>query len=139
MTFYPADYLIAAATLAAALAGLFIGFSGALGFLFALIVGTLAARTAWSFSVGGFEEGWARALTVLVVFIVVFGLVRWCVKKIVNGFLRQPADAVFGLLIAAFTGAALSLAAVFAVEYTGFFDFPSTLLQEAKACVGMSR
>ena len=131
-----ADYVIVAATLAAAILGAFIGFSGSLAFLGGTTVGLLAGKVAWIWSAGRLDAAWMRALAVLAVALVVFGLVRWAVRKIVSGLLHQPADALFGLLVAAFTGFAIAAAAVFGINYSGLAQVESTLVGQVVGFVG---
>ena len=81
----PADYVLCALTLAAAVMGLFRGFSGTLAFLAALVAGGAAASFAWAFSADFTPEAWMRAAMTLVVSLFAFGIVRLVVKKLVNG------------------------------------------------------
>lgn len=138
MAFCTADYVIAAVALLTGVFGLFNGFSGALAFLMASTAGSLAGRVAWTFTDGRFASGWARGLAVLVAALLVFGLVRWCVRKIVSGLIRQPADAVFGFLVAALTGAALSVAAIYAANVSGFLSVESSLVARLQDLSGAS-
>lgn len=109
MDLLPADYVLCALTLAAAIMGLFRGFSGTLAFVAALAVGGIAAPAAWTFSESLTTEGWMRAAGTLVVSLLAFGIVRLVVKKIVNGLLAQPTDAMLGMLVGAAGGALLAV------------------------------
>ena len=108
MELLPADYVLCALTLTAAVLGLFRGFSGTLAFLVALAAGGIAASFSWRCSLGFSAEMWIRAAATLVVALLAFGLVRIIVKKLVNGLLAQPADAVFGLLVGIASGVLLT-------------------------------
>ena len=108
MEFLPADYVLCALTLTAAVLGLFRGFSGTLAFLVALAAGGIAASFSWRCSLGFSAEMGIRAAATLVVALLAFGLVRIIVKKLVNGLLAQPADAVFGLLVGIASGVLLT-------------------------------
>lgn len=108
MELLPADYVLCALTLTAAVLGLFRGFSGTLAFLVALAAGGIAASFSWRYSLGFSSEMWIRAAATLVVALLAFGLVRIIVKKLVNGLLAQPADAVFGLLVGIASGVLLT-------------------------------
>ena len=108
MEFLPADYVLCALMLTAAVLGLFRGFSGTLAFLVALAAGGIAASFSWRYSLGFSAEMWIRAVATLVVALLAFGLVRIIVKKLVNGLLAQPADAVFGLLVGIASGVLLT-------------------------------
>lgn len=134
-----ADIVILAGTAVFALFGLFWGFSGALAFLAGSVMGALGGRLAWTAAMEYGQTGWSRALVALVAAILVFGIVRWAVKKIVGGLLRQPADAVFGFLVSGVTGLFLALAAVYAVNLTGFFDVQSRLVTYAAGFVEAQR
>lgn len=138
MTFCTADYVIVAVAFLTGVFGLFNGFSGALAFLTASTAGSLAGRVAWTFSDGRFASGWTRGLVVLVAAILVFGIVRWSVRKIVSGLLRQPADAIFGFLVAALTGCALSVAAIYAANVSGFLAIESSLLSRIQDLTGVA-
>ena len=64
---------------------------------------------------------WMRGAAVLVGTLLVFGIVRFVVKRTVNGLLAQPSDALFGFLVGAVAGALLIVAwgfGGFALEYS---------------------
>ena len=74
---------------------------------------------------------WQRAGGVLVATLLAFGLVRLIVKKLVNGLLAQPSDAIFGFLI----GSALGAAVLFAWAHSGLYLEYSYLAKELSAYV----
>ena len=74
---------------------------------------------------------WQRAGGVLVATLLAFGIVRMIVKKLVNGLLAQPSDAILGFLI----GAALGAAALFAWAHSGLYLEYSHLAKELSAYV----
>lgn len=117
MELLTADYVLAGLMIVLAVMGLFRGLSGTLGFLAAVLAGLVAATFGWSLSADWFEPVWQRVLAVLVATLLVFGIVRMLVKRMVNGLLAQPADAVFGFLVGVLTWAAV----VVAWAYSGAF------------------
>lgn len=131
-----ADYVILAVSAAAGVAGLFVGFSGATAFLAATMASSLAGRLAWMRLADRFATNWTRGLTVFVIALLVFGLVRWLVRKVVNGLLRQPADSLFGFLVASVTGLALATVAVYTVNYLQLAEVGSVLVSEVSDWAG---
>lgn len=117
MTFLPADYVLAAFTVIAAVLGLFRGFSGTLAFILALAASGVVFAFGWSYSATFTEVAWMRALAVLVAALLTFGFVRLIVKKCVNGLLSQPTDSVFGFL----TGAAVGILLAAGWALSGMF------------------
>jgi len=115
--FLTADYVIGIVTLAAAILGLFGGFSGALAFCAGLVAAAVGGKFAHAMLISFFSAQWAAVLATLVAALLAFGIARLLVKRVVKGLLAQPADAIFGSLVAAVTGAALSVFAVFAVNH----------------------
>lgn len=113
MSLASADYVILGATLAAAIFGLFGGFSGALAFLAGVGAATAAVRFGWDSLAARISVNWLLVLAALAVALVAFGIARLMVKKTVNKLLAQPADAIFGMLVAAAAGFALALGAVY--------------------------
>lgn len=113
----PADYVICALALAAAVLGLFRGFSGTLAFLAAVAAGGIVSFLCWKYSSGFLEHDWMRGAVTLVSSLVAFGIVRVLVKKTVNGLLAQPSDAVFGAL----AGLASVVFAVSVWAWSGIF------------------
>ena len=105
--FLPADYVLCGLTIVTAVLGLFRGFSGTLGFVLAVVAAAFVAGLGWTYSASLASVAWQRAAGVLVATLLVFGLVRLVVKKVVNGLLAQPSDAIFGLLLGIAVGAAL--------------------------------
>jgi len=107
MTLLPADYVLLGLTGDLSVFGLFRGFSGAL----ALVAATAAAAGfggfAWGYSETLTTEIWMRGVGTLLAALLVFGIVRMIVRKIVNGLLSQPADSIFGILLGVACGAAL--------------------------------
>ena len=59
----------------------------------------------WEQSAAYTQEMWIRAVGTLVATLLVFGIVRFIVKKLVNGLLAQPSDALFGFVVGALIGA----------------------------------
>ncbi len=128
MNFLPADYVMLGATVIVAVFGLFGGFSGALAFLAGSIAASIAGRFAWFASVGWFDAAWARALSSLAIGLIAFGLARAIVRLIVHKILAQPGDAIFGCLVAAAAGFAISLAAAYLLILSNILVFDSALL-----------
>lgn len=129
--FQPADYILCGLTIVMAVLGLFRGFSGTLGFVLAAIAATLTATFGWSLSASFTEVTWQRAGAVLVATLLAFGLVRMIVKKLVNGLLAQPSDAILGFLI----GAALGVLVLVAWAHSGLYTEYSHLAKELSAYV----
>lgn len=114
MQFCTADYVLCVVTIVAAILGLFGGFSGALGFCAGVVASGVAVKFGWPVATGGhISTPWGAALAMLAAALLVFGIARAIVKRIVKGLLAQPADAIFGFLIAGATGVGISLAAIF--------------------------
>ena len=129
--FQPADYILCGLTIVMAVLGLFRGFSGTLGFVLAAIAATLTATFGWSLSASFTNVTWQRAGAVLVATLLAFGLVRMIVKKLVNGLLAQPSDAILGFLI----GAALGVLVLVAWAHSGLYTEYSHLAKELSAYV----
>ena len=129
--FQPADYVLCGLTIVMAVLGLFRGFSGTLGFVLAALAATLTATFGWTLSVSFTEVTWQRAGAVLVATLLAFGLVRMIVKKLVNGLLAQPSDAILGFLI----GAALGVLVLVAWAHSGLYLEYSQLAKELSAYV----
>lgn len=109
MNLLPADYVLAGLTIVLAVTGLFRGFSGTLAFLLASSAAVATGSFGWPFSAGLTEEIWMRAAGVLVAVLLIFGLVRMIIRKLVNGLLAQPSDALFGALIGACVGVLIAV------------------------------
>ena len=129
--FLPADYVLCGITVVMAVLGLFRGFSGTLGFVLGVIAAAAVGSFGWTYSLSFTAVTWQRGVGVLVAALLAFGLVRLVVKKLVNGLLAQPSDAIFGFLI----GAALGVLILAAWAYSGAYLEYSTLAKEASAYV----
>ena len=129
--FLPADYALCGLTIVMAVLGLFRGFSGTLGFALGAIAALVTASFGWTYSASLTTVMWQRGTGVLVATLLAFGLVRLIVKKLVNGLLAQPSDAVFGFLI----GAALGVLILVAWAHSGIYLEYSILAKEAAAYV----
>ena len=110
MELLPADYALCGLTLVLAVTGLFRGFSGTLAFVLATASAILAGMFGWTYSESFTPVLWMRGAGTLVGTLLVFGLVRMIVKKLVNGLLAQPSDALFGMAIGALCGAVVLVA-----------------------------
>ena len=137
MNYLPADYVIFGATAIAAVFGLLGGLSGALAFLAGTVAASLAGRCAWYASLDWFDASWARGLTSLAIALVAFGLARKLVRLVVHKILAQPGDAIFGCLVAAAAGFALSLAAAYLLILSKILVFDSALLDLVLPMVGI--
>ena len=129
--FLPADYALCGLTVVMAVLGLFRGFSGTLGFVLGAIAALFTASFGWTYSASLTAVMWQRGTGVLVATLLAFGLVRLMVKKLVNGLLAQPSDAVFGFLI----GAALGVLILVVWAHSGIYLEYSTLAKEASVYV----
>lgn len=129
--FLAADYAICGITIVMAVLGLFRGFSGTLGFVLGAVAAAFAASFGWVYSASLTDVAWQRGAGVLVATLLVFGIVRLIVKKLVNGLLAQPSDAIFGFLV----GAALGVLILVAWAYSGAYLEYSTLAREASVYV----
>lgn len=137
MSFQPSDYAILATSLFGVVVGLFIGFSGALAFLCGAIAAGAFATIAFPFLAGEIANVWVRGILVGVAALLVFGLVRLIVRKLVHGLLAQPGDAIFGALISALSGGIVALSVVWLLGVvTGSSTFDSALLQQVLGYVG---
>jgi len=132
------DYAILAVTLGAAVVGLFVGFSGALAFLSGLIASGFAGFFAWPLSANFIASVWVRGLAVGVGALLVFGLVRYLVKKFVHGLVAQPGDALLGMLVAALAGFAVTLTVIWGLGtmWPNNPELTSTLLEKVLVRVG---
>ena len=110
MELLPADYALCGLTLVLAVTGLFRGFSGTLAFVLATASAVLAGMFGWTYSESFSPVVWMRVAGTLVGTLLVFGLVRMIVKKLVNGLLAQPSDALFGMAIGVLCGAVVLVA-----------------------------
>ena len=109
MQLQPADYVLCGLAVIATATGLFRGFSGTLAFLVASSAAAAVGTFGWRWSTALSDSAWIRAVGSLVASLLAFGIVRMCVKKLVNGLLAQPSDAILGALAGAAVGAAVPL------------------------------
>ena len=126
MQLLPADYVLCGITLVMAVTGLFRGFSGTLAFMLATVAAAGAGFLGWPYSASFTPVLWMRGAGTLVGVLLVFGLVRLIVKKLVGGLLAQPSDALFGAVIGSLVGVLLLVI----WSYTGFHIEYSNLAQE---------
>ena len=126
MQLLPADYVLCGITLVMAVTGLFRGFSGTLAFMLATVTAAGAGFWGWPYSASFTPVLWMRGAGTLVGVLLVFGLVRLIVKKLVGGLLAQPSDALFGAVIGSLIGVLLLVI----WSYTGFHIEYSNLAQE---------
>ena len=99
-----ADYVLCGLTLVMAVTGLFRGFSGTVAFALASAAAAAVGPFVWTWSAGVTDVAWQRVAGVMVVTLLSFGLARLVVKKLVNGLLAQPSDAILGALVGAALG-----------------------------------
>ena len=72
-----------------------------------------------------------RGAATLVAALLAFGLVRLVVKRLVNGLLAQPSDALFGFAV----GAGLGVLLLFAWAYSGFhLEYSNLATEVARQC-----
>ena len=131
MELLPADYALCAIAVVMAVTGLFRGFSGSLAFVAAFAAAVFAAAFGWTCSASFTAVAWQRVAGVALATLLTFGIVRIVVKKIVNGILSQPSDAIFGML----TGLVMALMLVLAWAWSGIFVEYSRLVQGVAAYV----
>ena len=131
MQLLPADYVLCGLAVAMAVTGLFRGFSGTLAFALASFASALTAMFGWARSEAFTQTMWMRGAGTLVATLLVFGIVRLVVKKLVNGLLAQPTDALFGALV----GAGLGVALLVAWAYSGLYPECSNLVREVSAYI----
>ena len=117
MELLPADYALCALAVVLGVTGLFRGFSGTLAFLLAAVSAAIAGSLAWNLSPAWAEAAWMRAGCALVAALLAFGLVRLVVKRLVNGLLAQPSDALFGCLV----GLAIAAAVLVGWAWSGLY------------------
>ena len=135
ITWCTADYVIMSVSVVAGILGLFIGFSGTMAFLAATIVSSLAGKVAWAMSAEFLATNWIRGLATVILTLLVFGLVRWGVRRIVNGLLKQPADSIFGFLVGAITGIVLPTIVVYLINFAQIAEIQSVFVSEAMSFV----
>ncbi len=132
------DYAILAVSAAGLVVGLFIGVSGALAFLAGVVTSALAGYFAWAPLAQAIHSRPLAILALIVGALLVFGLVRFLVKKFVHGLVAQPGDAILGSLLAALAAFLVALAAAGALA--AFFpeaeSLRSVLLDKMLALIG---
>ena len=104
MEFLPADYVVGGLVIVMAVLGLFRGVSGTLAFFVAAACAVVTASFGWPFSESFTPVLWQRGAATLVATLLSFGIVRCVVRKLVNGLLAQPTDAILGCLLGAAMG-----------------------------------
>lgn len=131
MELLPGDYVVGGLAVAMAVTGLFRGFSGTLGFALAAVAAICTATFAWKFSLDFTAVTWMRAAATLVAALLAFGLVRIVTKRLVNGLLAQPTDAILGFAAGACLGASL----LFGWAYSGFhLEYSNLATEVARRC-----
>jgi len=136
MSLTTADFILVCVAAAGLILGGFAGFSGALSFVIASGAAFLAGRLFWPWSVAFLAQDWARALATLVAVLLIFGIVRWVVRKLVGLALAQPADFIFGALVGGVAAGALSVACAWGLARFGIIPIDSVILAEVKGLVG---
>ena len=126
-----ADYAIGAIAVALAVLGLIRGLSGSLAFAAASAMAVCAGSFGWEYTAAFTAVTWQRVCAELVATLLVFALVRIVVRRLVNGLLDQPADAIFGFL----AGLGIAALLVFAWARSGLFVEYSRLVQEVASYV----
>lgn len=131
MELLPGDYVLLALAFAFGLTGLFRGLSGTLAFFVSLAAAIVSGFVAWPLSANWTQAVWMRGVGVFVLTLLVFGLTRIVIKKLVNKLLSQPSDSFFGLLI----GLALAALATVGWACSGFCLEYSNVVQKVAAYV----
>lgn len=129
MPLTPADCVLLGLTGLLVALGLFRGFSGAFAFAVATSLAIATAVCGWNGCLSGIGPLGLRVVAACVVFVVVFGVTRIFVKAVVGKLLAQPADAIFGVLLALGCGGYL----FWAVVNSPFLRGHSFLAQEVHA------
>lgn len=94
------DFVLAGVAAFVCAIGLFRGLSGFLAFLTASAATAAAAVWLWPESAAYIGSTVARVAAFAAGGVLVFGVVRMVVKKLVNGLLAQPVDSIAGLAVA---------------------------------------
>ena len=128
MTLAPADFAILLVAAAAAVFGLFVGFSGSLAFLAGVVASALTVKFGLQPLSSYFTEGWLRGLAALLLAIIAFGVARAVVRRVVHRIVAQPGDAILGLLVAGTAGALVAVGVAYAVRMLGIVEFGSSML-----------
>ena len=131
MQLLPADYAICAVAVVMALLGLFRGLSGTLAFAAASATAVFTASFGWAYSASLTDVVWQRAGGVLLATLLAYAVVRMVIKKLVNGMLSQPSDAIFGML----AGVVVAFLLVLAWAWSGVYPEYSRLVQEVASHV----
>lgn len=105
----PGDWALGAVTLFLSVMGIFRGFSGTLALVAAGATGTTVAMFFWGYLTRWEMQTWVRGAIALTISLLAFGCIRAIVKKVVNGLLAQPADAIFGFAVGLVVSALLVL------------------------------
>ncbi len=132
ITMLPGDWALGAAALSLSVMGLFRGFSGSLAFVAAGAGATATAMFLWGWLTRWAMQMWVRGAIALAVSLLVFGCIRAVVKKVVNGLLAQPADAIFGFAV----GLLVSALAVLVLAAAGVGFEYSNIVREVARHVG---
>ena len=128
----PGDWALGALALSLAVMGIFRGFSGSLALVSAGACATTAAMFFWGYLTRWEMQTWVRGAITLTISLLVFGIVRTIVKKVVNGLLAQPADAIFGFIV----GLVVSALIVLMLAASGIGFEYSNIVREVAQHVG---
>ena len=132
------DWVIVAATVFFAIAGLFRGFSGEIGSVAGWAALAAAAYFGWWYFQSFFSESWMAIFATAVFALVSFWIVRVIVSKIVNLALSQPTDAIVGMVLGAAKVAAAAAVMLYfeiGVEYSRILTFAaSNISAEKRLC-----
>lgn len=93
------DYVLLALSCFFVILGLFRGASGVFSFIAASVISFSTGVFIWEPLCSLDVPSWAHFVIAIVLGLIVFGIVRLIVKKLVNSLLAQPADSIFGLLL----------------------------------------
>lgn len=126
MQFETLDYVLAGAAALVCTIGLFRGLSGFLAFLTASAATAAAVVWLWPESAPHIHSTALRVAAFAAGGVLVFGVVRMIVKKLVNGLLAQPVDSIAGLAVAA----ACCILAIVAVSRFGIVRERSLIARE---------
>lgn len=110
------DYIALAIALGGAIAGLFIGFSGALAFLVGSTTVAALTNVVWPTLTESIPNLGLRVLVLAIGALLVFGVVRLIVKKLVHGLVAQPGDAIFGAITASIAAFLCALGILWALR-----------------------
>lgn len=130
MDLFVADYVLLALIAFFAVFGLFNGFSGGLAFLLGQVAAYFCGRFTWAPTGDFMTNVYLRGITVGIVALFAFFLTRMLVKRLVRGLVAQPADAIFGTILYAITGAVLGLGVISALHFGLKEIAPSSVFYE---------